>query len=179
MENSHLIKQFLQYQREFMAYLMAMTRDLEVAEEVFQNAAVVVMERSDDNQSIRDFRAWAKEVVRRQALSYLRKQGTRVRRLRPIEPQLLDQIVSVFMTDQTDIAHQTKELAALRECVRKVSRPQQEMLALRYQRQASFGEIGRVVGKTENAVQRALSRLRRQLHSCVRHRLVIADGGTR
>ena len=176
MANAELIRKFLQLQREFMAYLMAMTRDLAAAEEVFQNAAVVVMEKSD-KETIRDFRAWSKEVVRRQALHYIRHQGTQARRLRPLEPKLLEQISSLFLVDQTESETQARELLALRECIEQASGQQREMLALRYERQASFGEIGLTLGKTEMAVQRALSRLRRQLHGCVRRRLLAADGG--
>ena len=70
MNDPELIRQFLRHQGDFMAYLMAMVRDLDAAEEVFQNAAVVVMQHagSPGTEPIRDFRVWAKEIVRRQAL---------------------------------------------------------------------------------------------------------------
>ena len=85
-----LIKRFLQHQSEFMAYLMAITRSFDASEEIFQNAAVVIMEKTD--ASIDDFRAWSKEVVRRQALHYLRKQVQSEKKIKPIEPNLLEQI---------------------------------------------------------------------------------------
>ena len=63
MSDAPLIKQFLQYQADFMSYLMAITRNFDAAEEIFQNAAIVVMERSEEDEPIRDFRAWSKEIV--------------------------------------------------------------------------------------------------------------------
>ena len=70
MTDASLIKELLRYQSDFMAYLMAITRDLDAAEEVFQNAAVVVAEKGAGDEEIHNFRAWAKEVVRRQALHH-------------------------------------------------------------------------------------------------------------
>ena len=91
MSDVPLIKQFLRHQSDFMSYLMAITRDFDAAEEIFQNAAIVVMERSSDDEPIRDFRAWAKEVVRRQALRHLREQA-KEQWVRSLEPILLEQI---------------------------------------------------------------------------------------
>ena len=67
MDETPLIQQYLQLRSEFMGYLYAMTRDAELAEEIYQNAAVVVIKKADQPEVIRNFRAWAKEVVRRQA----------------------------------------------------------------------------------------------------------------
>ena len=66
MTDSQPIQQYLQLRSEFMGYLYAITRDAELAEEVYQNSAVVVIEKTNSDEEIRDFRAWAKEVIRRQ-----------------------------------------------------------------------------------------------------------------
>ena len=47
MDEKPLIQQYLQLRSEFMGYLYAVTRDAELAEEVYQNAAVVVMEKAE------------------------------------------------------------------------------------------------------------------------------------
>src|ERR1700690_3677638 len=89
MPEEPLIRQLLRHQSLFMGYLMAMTRDLAAAEEIFQNVAVVVLERGGREQ-IRDFAAWAKEIVRRQALHYLREKSQATTRIRPVAPELLE-----------------------------------------------------------------------------------------
>lgn len=166
-----LIKQFLKEQGSFMAYLMAMTRDFAAAEEIFQNAAVVVMEKSASDETIRDFRAWAKEVVRRQALAYLREDQRRTTRLRPVAPELLQQITRTFLEDDTADRQKQQELDALASCVEEVADPVRSMLVLRYERQASFEHIATAVEKTPAAVQRALCRLRKSLRVCVQSKL--------
>jgi DNA-directed RNA polymerase specialized sigma24 family protein len=64
---------------------MAMVRDLDAAEEIFQSAAVVVIEY-DQPEPIRDFRAWGKEIMRRQALRYIREKGKAASRVSLTEP---------------------------------------------------------------------------------------------
>ncbi|MCE9556576.1 MAG: sigma-70 family RNA polymerase sigma factor [Planctomycetes bacterium] len=170
MSSSSLIKQLLQHQGDFMAYLMAMVRDLHAAEDIFQNAAVVVIEYPQPEE-IRDFRAWGKEIMRRQALTYLREKGRTARHMSPLEPDLLQQIDRSFDEDTTDAIQRERELDALRECSGKLPEPQRTMVTMRYQRRISFEEIGAALGKTAGAIQRALSRSRKALHDCVQSRL--------
>lgn len=172
MSDVSLIRELLRHQGDFMAYLMAMVRDLGAAEEIFQNVAVVVMQHAGDpaTEPIRDFRAWAKEIVRRQALHHLRTAG-RSARMAALEPELLEQIDHSFDDDATDPDERRRELEALGECAARLPDVQRRMVALRYEQQASFDAIGAAVGRTAAAVQRALSRTRRMLHDCVQSKL--------
>lgn len=183
MSTSSLIKQLLQHQGDFMAYLMAMVRDLDAAEDIFQNAAVVVIEYSHP-EPIRDFRAWGKEIMRRQALHYLREKGRAAIHLSPAEPALLEQIDRAFDEDTTDAVQRHREIEALRECSDELPEPQRTMVMMRYERRTSFDEIGAALGKTAGAIQRALSRSRKALHDCVQSKLAqsnweLSDGMTR
>ena len=170
-----LIKQFLRHQSDFMAYLMAITRDFGAAEEVFQNAALVVIEHTEAQEPIRDFRAWAKEIVRRQALYYLRQQENREGRIRPIEPRLLEQIGRTFLEDDTTDQVVNREISALQHCIRQISETARKMLSMRYESRASFQQIAAAVAKTESAVQRALCRIRKSLHDCVRSKVSLSE----
>jgi len=176
MSDARLIRELLRHQGDFMAYLMAMVRDLDAAEEIFQNAAVVVMQHAGDPAAeiIRDFRAWAKEIVRRQALHHLRTRG-RAARIAPTEPALLEQIDRAFDADVADSGQRQRELDALRDCASRLPDAQRRLVALRYEGRASFDAIGTAVGRTAAAVQRALSRTRRMLHDCMASKLSAAE----
>ncbi|MDG2380648.1 MAG: sigma-70 family RNA polymerase sigma factor [Pirellulaceae bacterium] len=176
MPETPLIKRFLQHQNDFMSYLMAITRDLSAAEEIFQNAAIVVMERSVDDEPIRDFRAWSKEIVRRQALRHLRDESKN-QWMRSLEPLLLDQITRVFLEDDSSEMHAKQQSLALRQCVSESSEVHRKMLALRYEQRASFADIGQAIDRSEMAVQRSLSRLRKRLYDCVQSKLRLAEHG--
>ena len=161
-----------------MGYLYAITRDAELAEEVYQNAAVVVMEKAEMPEKIGNFRAWAKEVVRRQALHAIRAREVSSRRGRAMSPELLDAISNAFTDDESRDSAVLDESAALRHCLEGLPIDKREMVAMRYERDASFDEISQRVDSTPSAVQRSLSRIRRSLHECIQRRIRLAEGIT-
>lgn len=163
MPDEPLVKQLLKHQSAFMGYLLAMTRNMDAAEEIFQNVAVVVMDHR--GEEIRDFRAWAKEIARRQALLYLREKSPE--KMRAVEPALLEGISQAFEEDTTTAETAKSELDALRRCLAKMPEKSRAMISLRYEQRASFEEIGKSVATSDAAVQRALSRLRKSLRDCV------------
>lgn len=57
MTDSQLIQKYLQLCSEFMGYQYALTQDAALAEEVYQNAAIVIIEKSESDEEIHDFRA--------------------------------------------------------------------------------------------------------------------------
>lgn len=46
------IQQYLRLRHEFMRYLYAITRDADMAEEVYQNAAVLIMEQAEQGEEM-------------------------------------------------------------------------------------------------------------------------------
>ncbi len=178
MDEIPLIQQYLQLRSEFMGYLYAMTRDAELAEEVYQNAAVVVMEKVEGPEAIRNFRAWAKEVVRRQALHAIRARKVSARRGRATSPELLEAISDAFVEDTSKDSVVRDEAGALKHCLEGLPSDKRELVVMRYESDSSFDEISERIGSTPAAVQRALSRVRKTLHECVQRRMKLAEGAT-
>jgi RNA polymerase sigma-70 factor (ECF subfamily) len=173
MSEEPLIKQLLQRQSLFMGYLVAITHDVTAAEEIFQNVAVVVLERGT-TEPIRDFHAWAKEIVRRQALHYLRSQSSA--RVRPLAPELLEGLSLALAGDLHETDPAAAEREALTECLKNLDARSRRMMTLRYEKRESFEAIAEVLEASAQGVQRALSRIRQALHDCVKSRLVAAQG---
>lgn len=176
MAEEPLIRQLLRHQSLFMGYLMAMTRDLAAAEEIFQNVAVVVLEQGP-KESIRDFYAWAKEIVRRQALHYIREKIQTSTRVRAVAPELLEGLSLVLEEGSREPAESRAERDALAECLKDLAPRSRQMMTLRYEKHESFENIGEALDASAQAVQRALSRIRQALQACVKSRLVAAHGG--
>lgn len=176
MDETPLIQQYLQLRSEFMGYLYAMTRDAELAEEIYQNAAVVVIEKAEKPETIRNFRAWAKEVVRRQALHAIRAREVSARHGRAMSPELLQAVSDAFTHDESEGSIVRDEAGALRQCLDGLPTDKRELVAMRYERDASFDEISVHTDSTPGAVQRALSRTRKMLHACIQRRMQLAEG---
>jgi len=167
-----LIQQYLQFRSEFMGYLFAITRDPDLSEEIYQNAAVVVMEQAGKTETIRDFRAWAKEVVRRQAFHAIRNREKASKFTRVASPELIDVVSIAFLEDQTEAVN--SESAALKECLNGLPADKRVLLTLRYESGASFDSIAKQLNSTPAAIQRALSRVRKLLHGCISKKLRLA-----
>jgi RNA polymerase sigma-70 factor (ECF subfamily) len=176
MADEPLIKQLLKHQGPFMGYLVAITRDLGAAEEIFQNVAVVVLEKGA-TEPIRDFRAWAKEIVRRQALHYLQEQSQT--RQRSMAPELIDGLSLALDAEPLGTEGPPKERDLLALCLKILAPRSRRILALRYEKRQSFEEIGSTLESSAQAVQRALSRIRQSLHECIQTRLQAAQGAGR
>ena len=168
MHEPPLIKQLLALQPQFMGYLMAMTRNLDAAEEIFQNVAVAMLETPPTDE-IRDFRAWAKEVVRRQALVWLRQQGRAHQRTRPVDGGLFDLVCQSLDEEEPKAEVDARqELEALRRCLERAPDRIRALLIQRYHGRSTFAQIASTLGGSEGAVQRALSRARLSLRDCLR-----------
>ena len=176
MTDSQLIQKYLQLRSDFMGYLYALTRDAELAEEVYQNAAVVIIEKSNSNEEIRNFRAWAKEVVRRQALHAIRSRETSRRHGRAIAPELLEAIANTLSKDHSTTSVVHSEATAMQKCVDELPDEKRKLIAMRYESDASFDEISTNLNSTPAAIQRALSRIRKVLHDCTQRRLSLSEG---
>jgi DNA-directed RNA polymerase specialized sigma24 family protein len=59
------------------------------------------MKMEDDTETIQNFRAWAKEVVRRQALLAIRKREKSSKLTRAVSPELLDVVSTAFIEDDS------------------------------------------------------------------------------
>ena len=138
----------------------------------------MVIEQSEKPETIRDFRAWAKEVVRRQALHAIRARDAATRHTRPISPELLDVVSDAFLQDDSAASLVRDEANALKQCLDTLPSEKRELVALRYEGSSTFDEISDHTGSTPAAVQRALSRVRKMLHGCVQRRLQLAEGST-
>jgi RNA polymerase sigma-70 factor (ECF subfamily) len=176
MPDEPLIKQLLKHQGLFMGYLVAMTRDLAAAEEVFQNVAVVILEQGA-REPIRDFHAWAKEIVRRQALHYLRERSQA--RQRSMAPELMEGLSLVLDEVPADGAAGGGDRDALAQCLKGLPPRSRRIMALRYEKHRSFEDIADAVESSAQAIQRAISRIRKGLHDCVQARLLTAPGASR
>ncbi len=157
-----------------MGYLYAITRDPDLSEEIYQNAAVIVMEQAGKPDTLDDFRAWAKEVVRRQAFHAIRSREKASKLTRAVSPEFFDVVSMAFLEDQTEAVAVSSESAALKECLNGLPTDKRLLVTLRYESGASFDSISNQLNPTPAAIQRSLSRVRKLLHGCIQEKLRLA-----
>jgi RNA polymerase sigma-70 factor (ECF subfamily) len=153
------------HERLLGAYVMTMVPHRQDADDILQEAKVVMWRHFGKFELGTNFGAWARKIVFHQVLAY-RKRKHRDR---------LD-FSEEFLRTVADEAEQSGEHLEAREkllfqCVEKLPDDHREVLHLRYQEGLSLEEMAGRLGRTVGALYRQLSRVRVVLHECVEKNL--------
>ncbi|MFT5469019.1 MAG: RNA polymerase sigma-70 factor (ECF subfamily) [Verrucomicrobiales bacterium] len=162
-----VLKTALACQPALTAYAYSMLSDYPAAQDVVQNAFVVVARKYGDFEEGTSILAWCRAIVRLQVLNYIRKN----RREQLLEDRVLqDAMEAAFSTHQTS-PDSPARFDFLRECLSKLSQRGREMIRLRYEEESGYSEIGSALNMKLEAVRKSLFRTKQQLADCVRLRM--------
>ena len=172
-KRDRVLREALGCRVELVAYARAVLGNYTAAEDVVQEAMLVVMKKFDQFHEGTSMLAWCRAIVRFEVLR-VKQQRHRERTL--AERLLDDAIDAAFDEFQTarrrDDAESWQE--AMERCFERVPQRGRRMLKARFVDELSYQQIGERVGMTLEAVRKALFRLKKQVRSCVETSL----GGT-
>src|SRR5262245_57896198 len=105
----------LQYRAMLFGFIYSLVRDVNVAEEIFQEVAVVAMEKERKNDEvIREPASWLKEVVRRLVQAgYRTRQGRAI----SVDPEYLATVAQGFEESSHEV--EQDRLEALGHCLER------------------------------------------------------------
>ena len=153
-----------------LAYAYALLRDWPMADDVLQEAFLVVMDKWETVEPGPGVVPWVRQIVRYKAMEAARAR----RRERPAaEPELFDTIADA-MDERLDSGgddEQQIRLIAMRECMKGLDEEAVGMLAGFYGRSEACETLASSFGRSVNAVRLRLSRVRVQLRECIDRRL--------
>lgn len=135
------------------------------ADDVMQEAAIVLWDKFAEFRDGADFRAWAFGVARFKVLSWLRDK----RRDRLV----LSETVVELIADETtrDEPWLARQRAALELCAEKLGPQQRGLLLAAYQPDARIQEVAANSGRSVAGFYQWLHRMRRRLLECIRREL--------
>lgn len=169
-ERDRVLREALGCRVELVAYARAVLGNYIAAEDVVQEAMLVVMKKFDQFREGTSMLAWCRAIVR---LEVLRVKQQRQRERTLVERLLDDAVDAAFDEFQKartrDLAESRRE--ALERCLERVPRRGRRVLRARFVDELSYQQIGERVGMTLEAVRKALFRIKRQIRSCVETRL--------
>jgi RNA polymerase sigma-70 factor (ECF subfamily) len=149
------------HERLLGAYVMTMVPHPQDADDILQEAKVVMWRHFAKFESGTNFGAWARKVAFHQVLAY-RKRKHRDR---------LDFSEDFLraVADEVETSANRLELRErlLHECVAKLADDHRDAVNLRYQENLSLEDMATRLGRTVGALYRLLSRVRAVLHECV------------
>lgn len=154
----------LEYSRceaQLFAYLMTLLGNRNDAEEVFQETALALWRSFDDFTPGSPFLVWAKRIAFHRVLTFRKN---RQRQGVPGSEEFL-QAVEQLLSAQSDTLD--ARLQALSNCVQKLSAPDRQLIALRYESNQKIKELAAHLNRPANTVYKAFERIRHALYECV------------
>ena len=157
------------HQSELHAYIFAMVRRWDDADDLYQSVCLVLWRKFDLFRPGSNFFFWARQTAKIEVRNFLRHRQPS----NSIGEELLDAL------SETDLDAQGEEsgryLAALRRCRSKLDAVDEELLEYRYVEDLGSREIADTLQRSQPSVCRSLTRVRRMLFRMHSHR--IGSGG--
>ena len=150
-----------QNQRRLFLYVMSLVPNWNDAEEIIQNANLVLWREFGQFQPGTNFTAWACKVAFHQVLAWRKK---RQRDRLEFSDAFMEAVAEEAAARSDVLEERSKTLAG---CIEKLPAGHRDLLQRRYGEGLAIEAIARQSEKTVDAVYRALSRIRHALHNCV------------
>ncbi len=164
-QQQRFLRMFTSHEPAIRAFIRRLVPSRADADDVMQEAAIVLWEKFDEFRDGGDFRAWAFGVARFKVLSWLRDK----RRDRLV----LSEAVVELIADETsrDESHLARQRAALELCAGKLAPQQRGLLLAAYHPDSQIQTVAASSGRTVAGFYQWLHRMRRLLLDCVRREL--------
>lgn len=165
-----IVKSAFQYRDALLGYAYAMLRNWSLAEDVVQEAFLVVMNKWQDLKDEQGIFLWVRQIVHFKTLEAIRSRG---RETAIPDQDLLDLVEKSVLEnlDEQTAERQRIMSLSLRECMSRLNQFSVGILAGFYWNQESCETIAERHGRSVNAIRLMLSRLRDKLRSCLSKRL--------
>lgn len=157
--------------RRIYGFILSLQPNVADADEIFQETSTVLWRKFEQFESGTDFLAWACQIARYKVMSLRQRVGRE--RL-----QFSDEFVE-NVADESVQAGATLEPRhqALSLCIEKLNPRDRDLLSRRYQEGATTRSIATDVGRSVDAVYKALNRIHEALFQCIQ-RTLRAEGRT-
>lgn len=166
-QQQEVLRLLIENRKSLFAFVLAMTRNLEVSEEVFQEVSLAICEHCDSFELGTNFMAWTREVARRRIAAYYRVHKRDQQILRFLESRGLEE---GFVAAESRGTAQERTLA-LHECMKGMSPFVRRLFDLRYAAKLGLREIAARVNRQPESVRKAIYRSRIVLRTCIEGQL--------
>lgn len=157
-----------EHERRLAIYVTGLVACPQDAQDVLQEGKIVMWRQFGQFELGTNFPAWARKILFYRILAHRRRSCRGA--AEPLGDRTLELLNEEYESALRERRWERRE-RALQDCVAKLPPQHREILDLRYRDEASIETISRRTERTEGAVYRLLSRLRRNLHQCVERRL--------
>jgi RNA polymerase sigma-70 factor (ECF subfamily) len=160
-DSDDFVRLMTEHQGRLFGYIFSLLGDPDAANDVLQEANIVLWRDSKEFRPGTNFKAWAFRVAHFQVMAWRQRQ---IRDRLVFEDDMMD--VLAFAARDNDAAFDARQ-DRLNGCLAKLQPAHREMIRLRYAEGTALELIARGRSMTPNAVMQALFRIRQSLMQCV------------
>lgn len=168
--NARFMRLFMRNQKQFHAYILMMVHRHQDAEDLLQEAAILMLEKFETFQPDKSFFAWGIGISRNLILRYRQKGRRRTEFFSEEVYRMLETCAeeqSRHFNDNTDL---------LRRCLHKLKLPDRHLVAMRFEERLSMQHIAEVMDRSLDGLYHSFSRIYAGLRECVNHQIVMREG---
>jgi RNA polymerase sigma-70 factor (ECF subfamily) len=169
-QESPLLRQFLQHRHVILAYIYTLTRDRAVSEEIFQEVGLAIAQQARNGVQVSQFVAWALEIARRQTLAYYREHQ-RQKKMVPLSEAVAEAVAQSIQENEQLVGESDVRYRYLKMCLEALQGRSREIIEQRYKLGRSIPDIAKTLAWQPESVKVALSRARQWLRNCIRRKL--------
>ena len=150
------------------SYIYTLVQNWADSEDILQETAKVLWAKFEEFEPDTDFLAWALTIAHYQVLKFRKSQN---------KPMLFSsRLIEDLAGKAADYAHGTsRRQDALRQCMKKLTERDRQMLELRYRDGTTVERVAQHVGRNVKTVYKYLDRIRWQLLRCIQRTLAWED----
>jgi RNA polymerase sigma-70 factor, ECF subfamily len=157
------LRLFLQNERRLYAYILTLLPNRADADDVLQEASLVMWDKFDPAGPPEDFAAWGCRIAYYKVLDFCKKQ----QRSRVLFSQTLLERLGETAIEQAAALQLDERRAALAACIEKLRPRDRDLLAHRFADGATIQTAAAHDGRSIEAVYKALAKIRQTLFDCV------------
>lgn len=164
-DDSDAMRDFVQLMTEFQprlyGYILALAGNPDVANDVLQDANIVLWKHSSQFTPGSNFKAWSFRIAHFQYMAYRQK------RLRD-KVLFSDELISKLATEVKDVddLYEQRKIS-LERCLEQMPERSREVIRLRYADELNVDQMAERLRRSANAIHQILFRARRWLINCV------------
>jgi RNA polymerase sigma-70 factor, ECF subfamily len=156
-----------EHQTQLFGYIYSLLRDLDDADDLFQQTSLVLWDKFGQFDSSKSFIAWACGVARFEVSNFLRSRSRH--RL-----YFSDDLAMMLIDAHGEVGEDSMEgrREAIAGCMKRLRPRDQELLDACYGRSARIPEVAHIWGRSTQSIHNSLRRIRRTLFDCMSRSLV-------
>jgi len=158
----HVQQLFVRYHGQLRAFALALMPDFARADDVLQEVFLTVTSKAHEFERGSSFLAWSRAIVRLKLLES-QHQSRRAFRTSDVLDSLMASCPEEWAGDE--------KLVSLAKCLGELAPKARELITLRYKFEHSPQEIARLLSRTVNSINVALSKARMALRECLDRQL--------